>query len=491
MSVEPRGTRFRPYPTPQVLFEFLMNDAPGEYVFRGQTQEYSGPLLPSGIRDSFRPVPEGARRTWAGVNRHRDVANLHHRRRDELPPSHDGRVMPEDGKRVWEITEAQYQAGFRTFFNQPSTTFHRGLGAVLRGGSNLGLSDLLGSDLSDALCQHYGMTSLQLDTSTDPRVALFFATHESPYYDPVVVSEDLGVVYRWPRRYALIAEDILVALEQDSFVDTMTSLRRYIELNPSLSAYAAGRHRVGELERRCLTVFAEDGERDVSALVFPRGAYEQSRMGRQGAALLRPHYKVFPISPTDMLVGDLMTTHAGEAFFFRHTCEIGFLDQLDKFALWPSLKAASIRISKAPDGDDRILVERLQLEDVYLEFLLRFFSTCSPIQVSVFSVTSEPMLEHPTIPFPGRSGAARRYLQSLGFANGVIDLGFRMHAGEARVLANRLGECSRTEHGSDASMAAQADDSAVRVAFARYVAPEDVHDFQRELYRAFASIALP
>lgn len=486
-----QGTTSKPYPSAEELYKFLLWDNPERYVFRGQTKEYPGPILASGIRDFFQPAyGHKAHSNWAGVIFRDDAEKLKRQRVADMIPRVDPQKPSPSDKTAWTIPESEYQAGFRRFFNQAFVPFHRALGALLRGGGNLGLEALFGPDLSFLLSQQYGLTSLGLDASTDPRIALFFATHEYPYYDPVCPSGNIGVVYRWPRGNAVVAKDVLLPLEHDSFVDTTTSFQKFLESSPNLwmDPSDLGCLREGNNEYQYLiNVQCKGWKSDLSRLLFPRGAYEQSRMGRQKTALLRPHYKTIPML-LDVLVGDLLTTHIGEAFYFHHTGDLSFLKGLNKFTLWPSLRAPKIQIFRSGRRNERISVKHIQFRDIYLEFMLRFCCGCSPLIINTLRFV--PKGYPGAIPLPLRLGEKPLSLLPLGCTQGVIDLGFRIHPHEARMLVNMLIENGSDTQLSDVSSDIEASNPAFTVPFARYVDHDKLRDYEHELHKAFEDILL-
>jgi hypothetical protein len=215
----------RPFGDGAALLDFLQADEPGRHVFRGQTRAYEGPLLPSGGRDQFIPFDASTGpRKWAGVTTARSVQkNRFEARFRDTSPAHLIGEDVDDGKTTWDLPEAAYQLGFRDFFNQPHNHRMRVVGNVLRESAIPAMSALLGGELAELLCQQYGFTSTALDVSTDPAVAMFFATHQAPFYSLVADSSQLGVVYRWPRGRAMIARDLLLPLEGSAFESIVTS----------------------------------------------------------------------------------------------------------------------------------------------------------------------------------------------------------------------------------------------------------------------------
>lgn len=57
---------------------------------------------------------------------------------------------------------------------------------------------IFGRGIGNILCQQYGLSSDALDFTTDIEIAAFFATRKYPFYN-IIDSEDIGVIYRYPR----------------------------------------------------------------------------------------------------------------------------------------------------------------------------------------------------------------------------------------------------------------------------------------------------
>lgn len=406
-----------PFNNPAALLDFLAAHEPERYVFRGQTRAYEGPLLPSGLRDRFTPFDGSTGPSeWAGVTTAHSVIEdtVSARRRDSEPLTGES---VEDGKSTWDLPESAYQQGFCDFFNQSHHPRMGKLGDLLRESAIPAVCALLGGELGDLLCQHYGFSSTALDVSTDPAVAMFFATHQAPFYSPVADSSHAGVVYRWPREKAMIAQDVLLPLENSDFDSIVTSFRSFIndsaDLSVSQDMLVRYPSATGEWLKRLMMIVSE-GEPRRAILRFPTGAFERSRMGCQRSALLWPVAQV--VKPLKWrrkgdraaLIADLLKTHHGEVFFFRHDGNLA--GGLDKYALWPSIKptadgslAAAFRLE--------LQIDHFEFEDPYLEMMLRFFSSCSPCQV---------------------------VMMPIGIAHGVVDLGYLLHSSDACVMAQRL-----------------------------------------------------
>lgn len=427
----------RPFENAKALLNFLEADEPERYVFRGQTRSYDGPMLSSGARDRFTPFDSlTGRSKWAGITTFQSGLKQEVKARQPIPDMRGDVVV--DGKSIWDLPEAAYQKGFGEFFNQPHIQRMRDLGNSLREGAIPGICELIGNSLGSLLCQQYGFTSTALDVTTDPSVALFFANHQAPFYTLVTDSPHLGVVYRWPRARAMIAQDLLLPLESSNFLSIITSFRNFINDSADVdvvkdallqftSVTGAGERyisKMGGMEKRIIDIIAKGEQRNFDALRFPPGAFDRSRMGCQHAALLWPDFEVVkPLrqgqdsNDRAALIGDLLKTHQGEFFQFRHTANAILPDQLDKFVLWPSIRPPTD--SPTPHSRVELQHELFEFEDLYLEMMLRFFSTCSPLNILMWTTEQQTP-------------------KGYGLAVGVVDLGYLLESSDARVMAERL-----------------------------------------------------
>jgi len=408
----------KPFENATAMLDFLERDEPERYVFRGQTRAYEGPMLPSGFRDRFTPFDASSGPSeWAGITTSKSVMDdeVNTRRQDVSTMTATGEDV-DDGRTTWDLPEVAYQRGFRDFFNQPHSNRIRNIGNVLRESAIPASSALLGNELADLLCQQYGFTSTALDVSTDPSVAMFFATHRAPFYSLIADSPHVGVVYRWPRERAMIAEDLLLQLDDSDFDSVTTSFRNFINdstdlkvVKDTLVRYTSA---TGEWQKRMMAIVAEGKRREFGALRFPANAFARSRMGRQRAALLWPVHEVvkalMPRHDGDFaaLVGDLLKTHHGEVFYFRHG-GARLPERLNKFALWPSIRPIDVRL--AANFGLELRNDHIEFEDLYFEMMLRFFSSCGPCDIIMLE-----LLE------PGN----RQSLHGIGGVHGVVDLGY-------------------------------------------------------------------
>jgi hypothetical protein len=153
------------------LLAFLLNDAPEQYVFRGQTTDYSH-LLPS----QFRKCLSGAsdQDGWLGLDNNKYNAKLSDRDR-------------------------------------------------VKSKVRLELMKILGKGLGNIIAQQYGLGSETIDITEAPEIAAFFATKTYPSYCHYLGSDEnpTGVIYRfkkWPKpRHFVHLEDMMSVMSLDGY----------------------------------------------------------------------------------------------------------------------------------------------------------------------------------------------------------------------------------------------------------------------------------
>lgn len=147
----------------------------------------------------------------------------------------------------------------------------------------------------------------------------------------------------------MIAQDLLLPLEGPNFHSIVTSFRNFIEdsadldvdtdtLSQFTSVTSAGEDfisRTGGYEKRSMGIVAKGEQRSFDALRFRPGTFDRSRIGCQRAALLWPEAEVvkplergLDYSDSAALIGDLLKTHQGEFFHFRHAANAVLPDRL-------------------------------------------------------------------------------------------------------------------------------------------------------------------
>jgi len=420
------GSRERPFESPQALLSFLESSHPELFVFRGQVQAYDGQLLPSALRGRVKPITvsgEGPPLSLGSVTL--SGKEIGQARWEEVlvhSESLGHGVMSRstgDGLTGWDVPEAAYRNALS--LETPYETAKANKGAADT--CVAALIMLFGDSLAMILSQQYGLTSTYLDVTTKPKVALFFATHASPYYGPVGQKEHLGVVYRWAREGALVAEDHLTPLEGPGFQGVRQTFRRFVNESPGLEALPDDTTLLfddGKVRTKLMAIRVHGPEKSPTSLVFPTGTFELSRIGRQGGAFLKPRSS--NIVDGQVLLGDLMKMHHCEAFYFRHTKELPHLGRIDKFYLWPAHEPSAFPLQFTANQTTAISFENLVLQDLYLELLLGLFSPWSPVQLA---------LCHPI----GNEWSGYFYPLRT-----VVDPGFAIHPRDAGTIARRLLE---------------------------------------------------
>ena len=422
----------KPFENAGALLNFLETDEPDRYVFRGQTHAYDGPMLPSGARYRFTPFNSSTNTSkWAGVSTPLSVIKMNAQTRwSDSSTQVQAREVGDNKEAMWDLPESDYQQGFCDFFNQLHSHQNRVVGSLMRESAIPAIGALMGKDLADLLCQQYGFTSVALDVSTNPSVAIFFSIHQAPFYSLVTDSSKFGVVYRWPRVRAMIAQDLLLPLEGSGFISLINSFHNFIKDSPDLRTLKDKLMRYtsvnSERQKWLMWILSEGERRSLNSLCFPLGAFNQSRMGRQCAALLFPDFEV--VKPLESgtegdicaLVGDLLTTHEGEAFYFHHSSSVPLPKQINKFFLWPSIKSGTEYHST--DFKLESWYDHIKFEDIYLEMMLRFFSTCSPCDIGMAYFLES-----------GNSQSIQG-----GLINSVVDLGYELQPSDAGLIVESM-----------------------------------------------------
>ena len=472
------GSRVKPFESAQAVLDYLNHSEPERYVFRGQVQEYDGPLLPSGYRQGFRPIASSASievNPFAGITRFASQVNKEGL--DSVRKAHiRSRGLQEEGgghdvtsshqanaQTVWDVTENEFRRGFEQFLNTSySEELLRTAIPVLRGSTVEGLVALFGLEVGFIISQQYGLTSGALDATTSPQVAAFFATHHAPFYHSVCKAERIGVIYRWPREKATVTKDVLSPLETGCFESLNRSFRRFIEQSKGLSTRRIRiTHERDTDPRPWLDIVEVGSERALEPLVFPEGTFSRSRVGRQHAALLWPITRYITPPAEDLwgkenegsvdvatLVGDILKTHQGEAFFFRHTSQALNLGPVDKFYLWPLQEDPKLHLKRCSKDRVSLSLDVRGFQDLYLEFLLRFLSPAAPVRSLLLA---QPHLDKPILG-TSRLKVGQDVLIPIFPGLAFIDPGFLVHPSEAEVIASRLLDSqhkSRTESSRD------------------------------------------
>lgn len=458
------GSESNPFESAQALLSYLEDSEPEKYIFRGQVQKYEGPLLPTGYRKWFRPFG-GPDNQYAGVTytygERREIANKIVREvipDTQSPPDTTMDVI--DLKSALSLLNNAFNMNMLDYLPTPELDEAGRTLWLSQGRSLVVLSAIVGPQLGLMLGQQYGLTSTLLDVTTNPKVAMFFATHKYPYYHPIKSSDELGVIYRWPKKYGIIAADHFAALESGDYQSLGKSIQRFFKKSKSIqlgfkqrkSSLDIGKEdnfgniviHGSNLPQRCFPIIVTGEKRSLESLLFPKGAFANSRMGRQGAAFLYPKTKeVFDLSPSRnersiktvgdqcTLIADLIKTCGGEVFYFKHTGDIPDLGLIDKFYLWP-LQEHPVIVRKSEKV--RYVPEKCPFQDKFMELLLRLLSPHSPFMLVVFIEMdqTEDFAMGPVLTIGGKKYVFR----SPGGIH--IKPGFTIHPDEAESISFRL-----------------------------------------------------
>ena len=429
------GTKRNPFKSPESVFAFLQESDPEWYVFRGQNKEYSLPLLPSAMRDDFQPLNFFSNLPFDGITESKN-ARATRMQRDIVKflrkAESRGALPVEQGMKAVAHCKRSLKETFELLKNASYND------AILcKGAANnclLALRELLGidlgTDLGMILAQQYGFNSTLLDVTTKPDVALFFATRIAPFWEPVRKTDELGVVYRFPKEVAVVPEGFLRKLESDDFVDIVTSLMHFVEESNGLDFRTRPRRfyhsDTKSFSSNFIPILISGTSRASRGFVFPKGAFDKSRIGRQGGAFLDPAREYIPFfegSPeldASYLVGDLLKTKDGEAFYFRHSSKPLDLGRVDKYYLWPIQEDTEPSLVSTCKGKPVILPREIRPQDFYFRLLVLLFSPYCPVNIFMWKQEGDRIVSY---------GANMTTL---------CDPGFAIHPREAETIVQRL-----------------------------------------------------
>jgi hypothetical protein len=192
--------------------------------------------------------------------------------------------------------------------------------------------------LGHGLAQHYGFFSEMLDVSSNPLVAGFFATRDSPHYRRKTEG-GIGVIYRFTRPP--------VTPQPDDFrTKDFYSCPPTLSVWEMMTSFLEDDSRTGPLwdhVRGFLTgLFRRQKWRDWSAFKITATLFGATRIGRQEAALLVPDILYVGTgerrSPVHELVAveDLAIREGTVAFYFAHSSRESKYITCDREYLWPN-----------------------------------------------------------------------------------------------------------------------------------------------------------
>jgi hypothetical protein len=364
----------------QSLYEYLSAlDGAGRYVYRGQTQEYDAPLLPSTFRPILRTDYGVAVRRASGVDdprrlrrcgvsfvgeynycfsRYGDV--LRQEREGGMEQSEIDRILGVYRKLLrdsvlalfqdreeyvpWaelvrrELSEADlrtYEA-YATEWNPRIDNFHK------RRFRNELLVRLFGYTLGTTFAQQFGLSSEGLDATKSLEVACFFASRDSVDFQRVADS-GVGVLYRFPFPPNDVAMQPLSNLSfysLPSIVDVEDVFYRFEQAQleqadamPCVRAYVKAR----------LTYHADSTD----TLMLPREFLSSSRVKAQESVIIMPDEVREDLTdrepgidgiryPKFRFIEDLKTRPGLTRFYFRHNGRgVEIAGPMTRERLWP------------------------------------------------------------------------------------------------------------------------------------------------------------
>lgn len=360
----PFGTPDSAAENASVLYRYLADaDVRGRYVYRGQTVDYPGPLLPS----AFRPILTDA----YGRTAKSDADPLYDRfclrkcgkrfygeynncfQHYANPVSHlvKRAVSPQEVqaavllyKRIFEdpaipieqegesyvpwidaVRRVLSAEEFELFVENKSewmpriNNYHRRLYRMER------FVALFGYTLGTTIAQQYGFSSEGLDATKSLDVAFFFATGDSADFASIV-SKGVGVIYRFPFPPNDVAASPLGKHDYytlPSIIDVKDVIYRF-EMDGLTRSDS----------RTCLDTYIGasfiDRFQDQDLLFLPEGFYETTRVAEQDAVIIFPdeiredHLDREPgiggiRFPKYRYIEDLAAREGVQRFYFRHT----------------------------------------------------------------------------------------------------------------------------------------------------------------------------
>lgn len=390
-------------------------DRGGRYVYRGQTIEYPGPLLPSAFRailtdengctdmDSSDPIYAkfslrrcGRRFIGEYNNCFLQYRNpVRHLIRNGGSPEKiqasfelfkkiiDGIDIPltQEGEAYVPWIEALHQclsSEELSLFNENwehwsilLNNFHRRQYRMDR------LVDLFDYTLGTTIAQQYGLSSEGLDATKSLEVALFFAIHESRDFR-TIKTDGIGVIYR----FLFPLNDMASSPVRKYNYYTLPSI---VDARDVIYRYETESLERAEC-RRCLDTYIGahyiDGLRNPNLLFLPTGFYDSTRVSRQDAVIIFPDEIREDLTdrkpgiggivfPKYRYIEDLSARDGVEKFYFRHSGNLPEgVANITREYLWPrddALLETVVRIILSANPIRRQQAKRLDLVDVGFE----------------------------------------------------------------------------------------------------------------------------
>ena len=366
MTVLPYTSEHDPAKDIKSLLNFLYDQDNGQFLYRGQTCNCPGPLLPSAHRryqktgaiytcesKEYKKALRKVGRRFIGlvpINFFHESLALFYPR--TLSVSNYEKILLErlsndrfltrgliDNPNVFEIV----------LNNLELKLFHDRLiywKQVIDYDHRVQIRDMIfnrpfGYLLGQALAQQYGFSSEMLDVTKDPLIAAFFATHNNPdFYTPL--ADGVGVIYRFSRPESTSS---ILDLGKYNFY-SCPAILDYGELLSNFYVTEDYKDLRNEMEKFLVTSFIDLKQwRRWEALRFSPEMLEATRITRQSAAFLVPDMiyverkmKGRPLNKGCVLMAieDCAVRDGTKNFYFRHNRDASLFKDINREYLWPN-----------------------------------------------------------------------------------------------------------------------------------------------------------
>ena len=350
------------------LIDYLKVKDSENFVYRGQTYERAGPLIPSVFRNIcnhnllFTPDSKeynyclrhiGKKFYQTRITNSLEALFLSFSGQKSIQDSTEVRILHDlsrnptvtdwlakkDFQSVMQISlkpsiHAKYKSRFH-IWEQFITKYHQSL---LRLNA---FNEFLGFPLGMAIAQQYIVNSEYLDVTRSLRVAAFFAMHESPTYNLLNKSRvsnrssKIGIIYRFNvKKFKDKSPLDYNFYNAPPFMDCIKLLKR-LELHEDDSNWNP--------KDFVVNFHLSGGQRYWELINLKQGSVEESRIGRQQACFLIPDLLYSETKDqrgrqiiSFRAVEDLATRNGTEKYYFQHSDK--WLENVDLTPekLWPA-----------------------------------------------------------------------------------------------------------------------------------------------------------
>lgn len=355
-----------PAPSLWSLVDFLAAEDNGQYLYRGQTRLFDRPLFPSAFRRYRKTgtVYNSDSREYSAalrkVGKHfvgLVPINYFHELISVFCPPANRLVLSMEADLLTRLSNDQYLAcalsnGPNAFemvltddelaLFKPRFVYWK---EVVDYEHRVQIRDMVfmrpfGYLLGQGLAQQYGFSSEMLDVTSNPRVAAFYAAHESPDYR-APVNEGIGVIYRFPRM-----QSTTPALDLGSYnfyscpgvLDFAKLLARFTTTEDTAQLRK-------EVEGFLVASFHEKQWRRWEAFRVSSAILSATRVMRQAAALLVPDAIYVEAEAqgsssrkirTLMAIEDCAAREGTAPFYFQHGRDASRGTHITREYLWPN-----------------------------------------------------------------------------------------------------------------------------------------------------------